>query len=170
MKNKIHKKSNYGYNSFREQLFKIIKIFVIVLVVFGLFYLLTLYLLNKPNTNISSEKSEEAVTISYKTILAGSSFDMGDDYLVLYYDNSDDDLKSTYTNLISSYESTDNHLSIYVVDTNSAFNKKYISNSSNINPSSIQDLKVKNNTLIHFKDGKVTQYIENQNNIENYLQ
>ena len=40
---------------------------------------------------------------------------------------SDGQMKSLYTNLVSTYEDIDGHLPIYTVDMSSTFNKKYVS-------------------------------------------
>ena len=47
-------------------------------------------------------------------------------------------------------------------------NKKYITD-SDINTSSIENLKVKNPTLIHFKNKEVVDTITDENEIKDYL-
>ena len=167
---KINKNKNSGDTNFRTSFFKVIKMFIVVIVIFGLFYLLTIYLLNKPSNSTSTSNATKVdTTISYKEILAGSSFDIDGEYLVIYYDQSDEELKSTITSLISTYEDKENHKNVYTVDMSSALNSKYLGDLSNTNPSSINDLKINGSTMIIFKDGKVDKYIEGKDDITNYF-
>lgn len=150
------------------------KIFVVlaVLVVLGLFYLLTLYITNKnSDKSDNDEKTKEETVISYNDIILGESFSMSDDdYLVIYYDESDEDVKSTYDGLISSYKGKEDALSIYSVDMSSAFNKKYITTEeSNKNPNNASELLINGPTLIHFIGQSVNEYIEGEEAITSYL-
>lgn len=168
--NKMYKKIDNVDTSFKEESFKVVKVLAIVLIFLGIFYLLTVYLINKDTSSSSTEKEVSEATIQYEEILAGSSFSINDsEYLVLYYDKSSDELKSNITNLISSYKEKDEHLSIYTVDMSSAFNKNFIASSSNKSPDSVSELEISDTTLIKFKDGKVVDYIENYDNINIYL-
>ena len=150
------------------------KIFIvlIVLVVLGLFYLLTLYITNK---NLDSpkddKKTKEETVISYSDIVLGKSFSMSDDeYLVIYYDAGDEDIKSTYNNLVSTYKSKEDPLPIYTVDMSSAFNKGHdTQEESNKNPNNAEELAIKGPTLIHFTGHVVTDYIEGEEAITSYL-
>ena len=71
-----------------------------------LFYLLAIYITNK-NADDSSKKDEDTpseVSISYDNIILGRSLDMSDDdYLVICYDFSDEEINSTFSSLVSSY-------------------------------------------------------------------
>lgn len=150
------------------------KIFIvlIVFVVLGLFYLLTLYITNKnEDSSTNDKKSKEETTISYSNIILGKSFSMSDDdYLVIYYDESDEDTKTTYNNLVSTYKGKDEALPIYIVDMSSAFNKKYVTNEeSNKNPNNASELLINGSTLIHFSNQSVSEYIEGEEAITDYL-
>lgn len=160
-----------GDNSFRGQISKIIKMLLIVLIIFGVFYLFTIYLVNKSDSDSSSNDSSvsDETYISYEEILAGSSFDMSGEYLVIYYNQSDDEMNSEFTNLISEYKNKDNSLSVYIVDMDNALNTKYVSNESNSSPKAASELKIKDSTLIKFNNGSVSDYIEGKDNIINYL-
>jgi hemolysin activation/secretion protein len=156
----------------KSQVLRGIKVLVVVLVVFGLFYLLAWYITSKnassTTTNTTNTSNTEA-EIDYTTILASDTFKMGGNYLVLFYDMSDKDIKSTYTSLLSTYKAKSSHLTIYSVDSSSSFNKKYISTSSNTNPESIDDLKVNGPTLMEINDGKCSSYVEGKDAISSYL-
>ena len=162
--NKNNKKKT---NNISKEALSIIKLLVIVLVVLGIFYLLTVYITSKKENKYVKEEKTGNVDIGYQEILAGSSFNIDEDeYIVIYYDMSDKDLKSKITTAISKYESKDKHLPIYTVNMNSAFNKKYNSDNSNNNPSSLEELSINGPTLIKFSNKEVEEYIENYDNIK----
>ncbi len=166
----VNKKVDNVHTSFREDGLKIIKVFVCVLIFLGIFYFLTVYLTNRDTNNTSSSKEVGEAVIQYEEILAGSSFSIDEDeYIVLYYDKSIEELKSNIMSLVSDYEAKEDHLSLYTVDMSSAFNKKFVSDESNNNPASVADLKISDSTLIKFKNGKVVDYIEKYDNIKLYL-
>ena len=50
-----------------------------------------------------------------------------------------------------------------------AINKKYASEVSNTTPGDAEDLLINGPTLIHFHDGKVSEYIEGDSSIVEYL-
>lgn len=170
MKKSTYRNIKIGDNSFKGQVSKIIKMLLIVLIIFGVFYLFTLYLVNDSDSNSNDSSINDETYISYQEILAGNSFDMGGEYLVLYYDKSDDELESKFTNLINEYNNNDNSLSVYIVDMNNALNTKYVSDESNSSPKLVNELKIKDSTIIKFSNGSVVDYVEGKDNITNYLQ
>lgn len=168
---KMHQKVDSISSSFSSEFSKVIKIFVVIILFFVIFYFLTVYLLEKgDDVSTIIDTTPADADIQYQEILAGNSFSMDDEkYYVLYYDMSLESLKSTYTNIISSYEEKDDHTTIYTVDTSSAFNKKYVADRSNRDVEEIQDLKVSGPTLIEFEQGNVTSYFEGEDAIADEL-
>lgn len=145
-----------------------------VLISFFTFYLLTVYIVNKDsktddNKNIT--QSEEK-TISYDKILLGRSFSMeNEEYYVIYYDSSDEDISSIYNELISNYRAKDDGLSIYYVDMNDGLNKSHsTTEESNKNPNTVEDLSINGPTLIKVQAGKVINYIEGESEIRAILE
>ena len=168
---KMHQKVDSMSSSFSSEFSKVIKILFVIILVLVIFYFLTVYILEKgddTSTVINTTPSE--ADIQYQEILAGNSFSMKDDhYYVLYYEMSSDNLKSIYTNIITTYEDKENHDSIYTVDMSSAFNNKFISDISNPKVNKIDELKIAEPTLIEFEDGNVINYIEGEDLIKNEL-
>lgn len=157
-------RNNYNIDSIEGNNYKsIIITAVIVLVIAVLFYLLSVYITNKPDKVIIPEGS-----ISYEQISAGSTFTMGDKkYLVVFYnrDNGGD-----ITTAVSNYKSKKDALPIYYVDYNDAINAGVVSNdSSNPNATKASELKVKNPTLIEISNGSISQYVEGEGKIIDYL-
>ena len=109
--------------------------------------------------NSKKEPTKEEAKIQYDEILASDTFKMNDDeYYVLFYD-FDGPEAVYYDYLFSEYASKkDNH--IYKVDLGNAFNKKYVSNETNIYANNINELKVKDATLIKISYGSNVSYVE----------
>lgn len=169
---KMHSKIDSIDSSFSSEIFKLIKILVAVLIFLVVFYFLTVYLLEREDTSSGTIDTTPTVAdIQYQKILAGNSFSMKDShYFVLYYDMSLEELKSTYTNIVSTYEDNEEHFPIYTVDMSSAFNKKFVFDTSNPSVQSIDNLKISGPTLIEINQGKVVAYLEGINAISDVLE
>lgn len=156
-------------NSGNTDLKKGITCVVVVLVIFGLMYLITLLILKNASTDYIVKENEKT-TIQHSEILAGTSFDKKDDeYLVLFYDMNEDEDKYTYANMISEYKAKEEHLPFYYVDLSNKMNKSIISEEVNKNAKSAEELKVNGETLIKFNKDGIVEYIEGEESISNYL-
>ena len=80
-------------------------------------------------------------------------------------DSKFDEEKTTVTDFINQRLSSEK---VYKVNTKSAMNLKYVSNESNKNAKTLEELKVKAPTVIKIKDGKIEKYYE-ANEIVNNL-
>ncbi|MBR4618244.1 MAG: hypothetical protein IKO49_02960 [Bacilli bacterium] len=161
---KEHKKIMEQYETENLSVKKVIIVIVTIILMFGVFYLLTIGILRKkPKTTFVSNAS-----IQYSEILAGESFTQNEkEYLVLFYDSTKEDSEKNHT-IIANYKSKKNGLTIYTVDMHEGLNKNYTSASEdNINAKEASELKISKTTLIHFKDNKIIEYITE--NIEQYL-
>lgn len=157
-------RNNYNIDSIDGNSYKnIIVTVIVVLAIAVLFYLLSVYIINKPDKVKIAEGS-----ISYEQISAGSTFSMSDKkYLVIFYnrDNGGD-----ITTAVSNYKSKDKALPIYYVDYNDAINASVTSkDSSNPKATKASELKVKNPTLIEISNGSISQYIEGEEKVIDYL-
>lgn len=160
---------NKGYysenNEFKGTGKRVVIILLCVVLLFGLMYFLTTRILSKEVTKKRKQSEVTESTIQYEKILAGESFTMEqEEYYVVYYDSTDTNLSST----IATYQADKKDIKLYSVDLNDGMNKKYITD-SDINTSSIENLKVKNPTLIHFKNKEVVDTITDENEINDYL-
>lgn len=147
------------------------KIFVAMGVICFLFafYLLTLYITNK-NTNKKKEDKEE-VTISTDNIIVGRSLSMSDeDYYVIFYDKGDEEISNTYNEVVSHQKYSGDGKKIYTVDMSSGFNKKYLTTEeSNKMPATASEFKINGPTLILVSNHSVSDYIEGEESIKDYL-
>ncbi len=155
---------------FNTSVKNVIIVSLVVVVVLGVFYLLTVELTNDDTADNSN--ASQQTSIQTEEILAGSSFNRTDDeYLVVYFDKSDSDLYSNLGSVISTYKSKDERIPLYMVDMSSTFNKGYITEEEvNQNPTSIEELKINGPTLIKFNNNSVTEYVQGEEAITNYLQ
>ncbi len=140
----------------------IIIILVAVILLVGMYFLTTLIL----SRDVEEEKITEN-TIQYDEILAGSSFGQSEDeYYVIYYDSTNE--YSTVSSLVSSYQLNGGDIKLYSVDLANAINKKYITD-GDIVTSDASSLRVKENTLLKFNNGEVTETITDLSEIMEIL-
>ena len=158
-------------NSFDTDIWS--KIFVALGVICFLlvFYLLTLYITNKNSEDTKEDTEEEEVTVSNENIIVGRSLSMSDgEYLVIFYDKSDDDISSTYSSLVSTYKAKEEHLTIYTVDMSNGLNKSFITDKeSNKAPTTESEISINGPTLMVVNNHAVSEYLEGEEAISNYL-
>ena len=163
-RNKVKKSIEKMHSGIESEAFKVIAIMVGVLLFLAVFYFITV--------GIVSDKEEtdnkEETAIQYEQILAGSSFNMKDsEYLVVYYDFSDEELAGLTEAVDYGYSGI---IKLYKVDMNDGFNKKYMAEENlNKKPNSASELTIKGPTLIKIIDGKCVEYIEGMQEIIDYL-
>ena len=139
----------------------IIIILVAAVLLVGMYFLTTAIL--------SKDNEEEKITenaIQYDEILAGESFNQNGEYYVIYYDSTDE--YSTISSLISSYQLNNTDTKLYSVDLSNGMNKKYITD-GDIVTSDASSLRVKDNTLLKFNNGEVSEVITDTSEITNFL-
>ena len=123
----------------------------------------------KDDTADSSSKTNE-VEIQHEEILLGSSFSIKDDqYLVVYYDTTDDDL-SSLTSAISTYRSSSKDVNLYTVDMSDGLNKGFVGETPNKKATKASELSISGPTIIKFTDNKISTYIEGMDKVIEYLE
>lgn len=147
----VSKKVNYDNDNQLMSLFKIIGILVVI---FGLFYGLTV-LRTKDKTNNDSKEKE--TVIQYDEILIGTLLDQtANEYYVLITDLNAADY-SKYGSYISNFEGS-TKLRIYTADSKDIFNRSYVGEESNVtkyvNKTSIDGITFNGDTLVHVKKVK----------------
>ena len=155
-------------SSIKNKIFIVIGILVFLLA----FYLLIFYITNKNNPKKEDSDTKEKVTFSYDEILLGRSLSMQDDeYLVLFYDKSDEKQSEIYDQLYKDYKNKEEHLSIYYVDMSSGLNKKFsTTEESNKNPSDVSEFLINGPTLIRVNNHIVQDYYEGEESIKSIIQ
>lgn len=166
-KSNVIKRNKAYYN---ENLVKGVKIFGILILIFAIIYIGTAIATGEIKLN-KDETKEEQTIIQDEEILAGSTFNINkNEYMVLYYDFTNNN-SGIYDMLYSNYTSSQKDLpKMYKVDLSKGFNKGYLSDGKlNQNPSNINELKVKDPTLIRIKDKKVVKFISSKDEIKKYI-
>ena len=165
---KEHTKVMNSISNRDNEVSKVIKCIIVVLVIFAIAYLLTIYI-TKNSTDSVVKKELENTSIQYDEILAGTSFSKKDsEYLVLFYNVSEDE-NSTYDSLKSTYEAKKDAIPMYYVDLGSSLNKDCVSTEANKDATSSSELKINDATLIKFTDNKISEYMIGEEEISNYL-
>lgn len=141
-------------------------VLISVLVVIALVYFIAAIIMGE----IKFKEEKEINEIQYETILAGSTFKKQDkEYIVVYYDFNANDA-SGLDSTITTYKEQSKAKALYKVDLSLKQNASYqTETTSNKNPKTAKDLKVKGPTLIHICDGKVKAYVEGKEKIQDYL-
>lgn len=138
---------------------------LIVLVIVG-YLIIGIFVTKTINFGKDKEENKEEVTIDNKTILAGQIFDQKEsDYYVLIYDVSD--TKNFLGNWKSVYSGKEGALPVYVVDSESKLNAKFISDKeSNKEATGYEDLKIKSPSLIKISNKIISGYTEGEEEIK----
>ena len=171
-KNKVDRENEKKIESvgdFNVEYKNIILLVGIILIIFAVFYFITVYVTNKDSNTYKRSKDTEGV-ISYTEIMAGRSFDMPEaEYYILYYDRSNKELLNTFSSSVAAYRADKERTALYTVDMSNAMNKGFEKEDSNWNPTSVSELAIKGPTLIHFRDGAVIEYFEGETDIVSQL-
>ncbi len=140
-------------------------IIVVVAVLVVLFmYFLTTRILAKDDSSNEDKVRENA--IQYDEILAGESFNKTGEYYVIYYDSTNQ--YSSISSLISSYQLNNTETKLYSVDISNGMNSKYVTDGKIVTKDA-SSLRVKDNTLIKFNNGKVEDVITDIEEITSIL-
>lgn len=152
-----------------DEIIRMIKVFAIVAVSLGLFYLV--FAIYNGEISFGGDDEEEKVPTEIQNIeiLAGSTFNrIEDEYYVLFYDfDGDNASKSVVT--YNLYTQKEEHLKMYVVNLGKTFNTKNLASSlEEVNVNSAAELKVMDASLIKVKNGKAQFVISGSEALTNY--
>ena len=124
-----------------------------------------------------AETEKEAVKINYDMTSVGSLLNRPyDEYYVMIYDSNNPE-SIIYSTLLGNYignnSSKDDFIKVYYCDLSNKLNEQYYNvgndNKSNPNAKSIKELDLGDLTLIKVKKGKIVNYLEDYNKIEELL-
>ena len=106
---------------------------------------------------------KEKTDIVYDEIIAGQTFDKKDElyYVAIYNHETDAELTETIEQKTST---------IYRVDLNKKINQTILNETTNLNTSNAEELKVTQATLIKIEKNKNVEVIEGKEEIEKYLE
>lgn len=146
------------YTEEQKEMFKFAKILGGLILIIGLLYVFTVYVVNKEE---SYKRTNTEGEISYTNIILGTLLNKPDEeYYVLVVDTTNKS-HEVFTNTINQYKNNLKHLPIYIADLSNELNKNFIADESSYKIDSVEDLKVKGPTLIKVKNKKIVKFIEN---------
>lgn len=147
---------------------QLILFILIIMITLGLFYGITTIVLDKKN-NKKVDNTEEAnndVTIDYNTILAKNILSQSQEAYYVLASFTEDSNVTEYKNTIEKYKNKENSLKVYEVDLNSAFNKAYVSDESNLTG---ENITFKETTLIKIENKQIKEVYEGKDEITKAL-
>ena len=146
----------------KNQIKSLIIITIILVLIIGLIYLLSAIFVTKELDWFNKKPTTEITENVENTILAKEIFDQKEEeYYVYFYDyeKEEERISSTINSNLSGKK-------VYKVNTNSALNANYVSETSNKKVKKLADLKVKAPTVIKFSKNKVVAYYEGNEILE----
>lgn len=155
------KKNNKSYNQ-NFEVGNLVKIILVILVVFGLFYVLTYYIQKNKKTESNNNDTKNTITtIQYDEILMGEILNQSEnEYYVLLVKN--EDYTKTYKEYISKY-SNGNKFYYSLID--NGMNSRYLSDTSNLNVENIDELKVVGTSLVKVNSGKIIESYDGNSSV-----
>lgn len=141
---------------------------IIILVVLGIFYGITVLVTNKKNSKTTNNdtSSNSDAKIDYEKILAQNSLSQKEtSYYVYAYTNNDENV-STYNNDLVSYKNKEGALKVYYVELDNAFNKNNYASESNFEDGNVI---FKSTTILKVENGNVIEKYETKDDITNLL-
>ena len=141
----------------------VIKVFVTILVLFGLFYVLTVFVVDKRNSKKKNDKETKYTNIKEEAndILATDILKQAEEkYYVLIINDNKKDIYNLYTRNISE--------GLYNVDLNNALNKSIVGQELVVSPDP-REIKINDSTLFVVENGVITEYYVGEADIVNQL-
>ena len=140
--------------------------FVVILIFVILYFVIGIFITKEIKLPRSEKQEQSNITIDPTNIIAKSTFNQKEEiYYVYFYDFKNED--KTIADIIKN-KLVDSK--IYKVDTADIVNKNFVvENDSNKNAKNIDELKVKENTIIKITNNQVEGYYEGIEEIENNL-
>ena len=154
MSKRVRKEKSYSSDS--DEMTRMIKVFVFVLLAFGAFYFI--FAIARGEISFGGKKEKE-VEIQNIEILGGETFNRTDsEYYVLFFDFKEDKI-GKYEHLYNMYVNKSGLKNLYLVDLSKKFNSNYLAeDASKVVVKSIDELKVIDGTLVKINVGNVTTY------------
>lgn len=154
---------NYSFKS-------IVKILLSIAIIYIVFYFITIMLVDNNSNNDNVNNSE--VSIDSTKITLGQILNRNEsDYYVIATKNSlynsayiETNYSKIYNKYIDSYLQKENSIPFYFVDLDSALNKGYLSDKTNIT-NKIEKLKLSDEILFKISNGKIEKYYEGKEKI-----
>ncbi len=154
----------------KEEVKKAITLLIVVLIILGAVYVVTEMMKdnsktsNKTKTTTTTKSSVNLDAKYSNMIILSKVFSMPEsEYKVLFYSNKN--IKDSLSKSIELYDSNEDNIKLYKVNYDESINKSVLQNEDNKSATKADELKVKGVTLITIKEGTITSYITNYDDI-----
>jgi len=148
----------------KNEIYGFLKISLILIIVLGIIYLLVGIFITKEIELFNNNETEETNNNVANKILASSIFNQKEEEYYVYFYDFDEEASSTLTTINSKLSSK----KVYKVDTGDSLNQNYVTEEdSNPSATSLDDLKVKTNTLIKIVNDEIVSYYEDDEITDN---
>ena len=162
---KVEEKNKEIMPTTNNEMVKLVKIVLLITAIFLIFYGITLL--------VTEKKAEETpvteATIQYDEILLSSLFEQPNNEYYVLVTKEDDDYLGVYSVYTSKYQSKENKLRLYSANLSSGFNSSYEAEESNLNTTKIEELKLKDSTLLKISNKKIVASYEGSTKIIEHL-
>lgn len=153
-----------------NEFYKLIKITLILIICFAIFYGITYYVTKNSNYVTGDGSSPDTIaTIQYDKIIVGDIKNQKRDEYYVLLEKADSNDYALYQTYLSQYTSKENALKVFEVDMNDIFNQDYYADESNINTEDMSEFRIKGATLLKIKDGSITDFYEGKDAIVEQL-
>lgn len=122
----------------------------------------------KESKTTTKEASSSVSKIFDNMIIASKTFDQKkDEYMVIFFHGND--ISDTLKSAITSYDSSNNGVKLYKVNTDDVINKFVLSDEQNSGATNYKELKINDITLITIKNKSIASYVTEEENVINNL-
>lgn len=153
-----------------DEMDKLIKIVLVLVVICAIFYGLTIIITKFQKTSVPDRTKETTpAVIQYDEILIGTMLNqVRDEYYVLIQ-KDDDQYQSLTSYYLQKYKTKQNAWKVYTVNMNSVFNQFHVAETSNLRPTNIGEFKVSQVTFVKIKNHQIEEVYEGMDEVENKL-
>lgn len=145
---------------------KLIKIILILILFFAIFYGITYFVSNKQQNIIGNGESQQKIAaIQYDKIIVGDIKNQKRDEYYVFMDKSDSNNYDLYQSYLSNYASKEDAIKVFTVDMNDIFNQDYYAKESNIDTDDMSEFRIKEATLLKIEDGTIVESYEGKDEI-----
>lgn len=156
------KKVNVSKINNDNEMLKLLKLVIIVSLIVGLFYVITLFVNKKEE---ALEETDTPATIQYDYILVGNILSQpAEKYYVLAKTSNDLNAK-IYEAYLSNYKNIKDSLRTYYIDLDNPLNSKFLKDESNFKIKDINEISFKETTLLLIENDKIKKTYEGKENI-----
>lgn len=166
VKNKNEKTASSTIAS-SDEMGKLIKIIVVLIVIVAAFYGLTVIITKFQKTS-TPERNKNTVpaVIQYDEILIGTILNQARDEYYVLIQKDDDQYRTLTSYYLQKYSSNSKSLKVYMSNMNSIYNEFYISETSNVRTNNINEFRVSTITLVKIKNHEIVEAYEGLDDVE----